>query len=382
VTKVGAAVVGVVEHVHVAGAHPAGVAAGDDLDALAHRPEVDGHVRRVGDQPAAGVEHRAGEVEPLLDVDRVGGGLQPHPHLLGDRHEQVVEDLEHHRVHRGPGRRPAGPGLDPRQQQVAPPGQLRPPARLDHGGREVLHDQGRAGHPLAGTQVPPPGQPRPRPPATGIQQNGCFAPTLLPGPRRRPRRSPGRVRQDRCGQRRGGGGELDRHGLGDDRLVAHEEGEELPVRLLEVGQHLGQRAERHRQGGVGALVPQVGPAHVTDPVRPRFVCFAWLAWRLRFCRAGRPGACLHECRQRVGGEGVGHPVQLGQQASGQRRLDRPLPHRGHVGQAHPVRGQHAGQRVDQHLGDAQRVGDRARVLAAGPAERRQHVPGDVIAALD
>ena len=44
------------------------------------------------------VEHRAGEIEPLLDVDRIGGVLQRHAHLLGDRHEQIVEDFEHDRV--------------------------------------------------------------------------------------------------------------------------------------------------------------------------------------------------------------------------------------------------------------------------------------------
>jgi chemotaxis signal transduction protein len=45
-----------------------------------------------------GVEEGAGEVQPLLDVHRVGGVLQPQAHLLGDVHEQVVEHLEHHRV--------------------------------------------------------------------------------------------------------------------------------------------------------------------------------------------------------------------------------------------------------------------------------------------
>ena len=56
------------------------------------------HVRRVGDQRPSCVEHRAGEVEPLLDVHRIGGVLQRDAHLLGDRHEQVVEHLQHHRV--------------------------------------------------------------------------------------------------------------------------------------------------------------------------------------------------------------------------------------------------------------------------------------------
>jgi hypothetical protein len=55
-------------------------------------------VRRVGDQRSAGVEQSAGEVEPLLDVDRGRGRLQRDAHLLGDRHEQIVEDFEAHGV--------------------------------------------------------------------------------------------------------------------------------------------------------------------------------------------------------------------------------------------------------------------------------------------
>ena len=34
-----------------------------------HGAEVDGEVGGVGDQPPRGVEHGAGEVQPLLDVD-------------------------------------------------------------------------------------------------------------------------------------------------------------------------------------------------------------------------------------------------------------------------------------------------------------------------
>ena len=56
------------------------------------------HVRGIGHQCAVGGEDRTGEVEPLLDVDRVGGVLQRHSHLLGDRHEQVVEHFEHDRI--------------------------------------------------------------------------------------------------------------------------------------------------------------------------------------------------------------------------------------------------------------------------------------------
>ena len=68
------------------------------------------HVRRIGDQRAVGGEHRAGEIEPLLDVDRIGGVLQRHAHLLGDRHEQVVEHFQHHRIGIGADRAGASSG--------------------------------------------------------------------------------------------------------------------------------------------------------------------------------------------------------------------------------------------------------------------------------
>ncbi len=55
-------------------------------------------VRRVGDERAGGVEHRAGEIEPLLDVHRLRGVAQRFAHLLGDGHEQVVEHLQQHRI--------------------------------------------------------------------------------------------------------------------------------------------------------------------------------------------------------------------------------------------------------------------------------------------
>ena len=112
-------------------------------------------MRGVGDQAAVGVEDRAGEVEPLLDVDRVRGGLQAHAHLFGHRHEQVVEDLQHHRVG---GRADVGP-VRPRghagQQQVAAVGHHGLPARLDHGGGQFLGDDGRAVHGVPGPEPGP-----------------------------------------------------------------------------------------------------------------------------------------------------------------------------------------------------------------------------------
>ena len=93
-----AAVVGRVEHVDVARPQLGPRSRMIGLDRAVHGAEVHRHVRRVGDERARGVEHGAGEVEPLLDVHRLRGVAQRFAHLLGDRHEQVVEHLEQHRV--------------------------------------------------------------------------------------------------------------------------------------------------------------------------------------------------------------------------------------------------------------------------------------------
>ncbi len=63
------------------------------------------------------------------------------------------------------------------------------------------------------------------------------------------------------------------------------------------------------------------------------------------------------------------------------RLDRLLAQRAHVGEAHAVGREHAGERMDEHARHAERVGDQAGVLAARAAEAAQRVFGDVVAAL-
>ena len=111
------------------------------------------HVRRIRDQHAVGVEHGAGEVQALLHVDRVGGVLQRHAHLLGDRHEQVVEDLEHDRIGPRADRGLPGERLDAAQQQVIARGELGLPAGLDHHGGGALGDDRRASDGVARAQV-------------------------------------------------------------------------------------------------------------------------------------------------------------------------------------------------------------------------------------
>ncbi len=118
VGQMGAAVVRGVQHIDVAAPHaaPVGAAAarGDDrADALAHRPQVDRDVRGVGDQGAARVEDGARKVQPLLDVDRIGGGAQGLAHLLGAGHEAAVEHLQHDGIDIRADGRAGGQGKDP-----------------------------------------------------------------------------------------------------------------------------------------------------------------------------------------------------------------------------------------------------------------------------
>jgi hypothetical protein len=55
---------------------------------------VDGDVGSLGQQAAIAGEQRAGVIQALLDVGRVGGALQGDAHRLGHRGEEVLEDFE------------------------------------------------------------------------------------------------------------------------------------------------------------------------------------------------------------------------------------------------------------------------------------------------
>ncbi len=59
----------------------------------------------------------------------------------------------------------------------------------------------------------------------------------------------------------------------------------------------------------------------------------------------------------------------------------PLAHRSNLGEPHAVSGQYAGQWMQQHAPDAERVGDQAGVLSAGAAEAVERVFGHVVTAL-
>ena len=85
---------GVVGHDHVARTRVLGEACEHRAHRRSHGAQVDGNVGRVGDQPARGVEDRAGVVEALLDVGRHRGVAKHRTHLLRHGHEAVAEDFE------------------------------------------------------------------------------------------------------------------------------------------------------------------------------------------------------------------------------------------------------------------------------------------------
>ena len=252
-----------------------------------------------------------------------------------------------HRVGAGVHLGLAGPRRYPGKQQVAAVADDGPPAGLDHGGGEFLGDDGRAVDGVPGPQPGPREQVhlRPGPPPVNI---GTRAATAVALARTRWGISvavgflPGR-------------GDLDGNGFDDDRLVAHEEGEAAGVFGLERGGHLLQRADRDDDGGVGALVAQVRAVRGGDP-----------AGRLRPPPVPRRGRRASSGPVVSGSSAMRSAVSGASTACSRMAID--------VGQPDPVRGQHAGQRVDEHLGHAQRVGDGAGVLAACPAEHVQDVP--------
>ncbi len=150
------AIIGRVESVDVTGFDLAFVEANDRFHRTVHRAQMHRHVGRIGDKGAVTVEDGAGEVEPLLDVDRVGGVLQRHAHLFGDRHEEVVEDFEQYRVGLvGADRHRPVELLVPGQYHVVAGIDLGSPARFDDDGLVGLDHHCRALHPIAGLQALP-----------------------------------------------------------------------------------------------------------------------------------------------------------------------------------------------------------------------------------
>ncbi len=213
------------------------------------------NVRRVGDQRACGVEQRAGEIEPLLDVHRRGRVLQRQPHLLGNRHEEIVEHFEHHRIGLGAHCAFRGPRLDPFQDQIAPRIDGRAPSRLHDRRRVRLLDDRRPVNIRAG------------------RQRVAIVDRCIPFPARHARanrrhrnsfgRTAGRLRGVIACSRDGDGF----HGYGfDDQPLFRDETEATAVRRLERRLHLIRRRQSHGQRGVDALIAQLRRRHGCDAI--------------------------------------------------------------------------------------------------------------------
>ena len=248
----GAAVERVVDHEHVARPDAAGVALLDRLHRRPHRAQMDRHVRRVGDQPAAGVEHGAGEVQPFLDVDRMGGLLQHHAHLLGHAHEQVVEHLQQHRVDRGAHRAPFGPGPGAGQGQLAARLAHRPPAVLDHGGGVILDQDRRAFHGRVDGHL-----------LAAIHRGLAPAP-VGKHPARVQRRVRARLARHRHRVPPAAAAGLDLGRFQHDGAVRVGEAEHLGMGGLEGAAHRGRIGVGHGQRRVGAAIAHVQPPFDAD----------------------------------------------------------------------------------------------------------------------
>ncbi len=217
----------------------------DRFNTRPHAAEMHRHVRRIRDQVACRIEHGAGEIQPLLDRDARGSILQHRPHLLGNAHVEIVENLQHHRIGLRPHRMRLRPRRHPHQLHMIELGDPSPPPRLDQHHRMRLHQHRRPAHHI------------PRP-----QRLAPHEPRLDPPPAEPDRRHQGRLhlrlRPLRHGARRLAQIARLAHRLGLRRLdhqrrLARIEPEPRPVRLLEGRPHRIHLAEPDRQSGIGPL---------------------------------------------------------------------------------------------------------------------------------
>ncbi|GBD41956.1 hypothetical protein HRbin39_01343 [bacterium HR39] len=361
VGKMRAAVVGVVQAVGVARLHGAAARADHRAHRFAHGAEVHRHVGRVGDEEAVAVEDGAGEIEPLLDIDRVGGVLQYHAHLLGDVHVEIVEDLQHDGVALGAHRD------SPRQRHralhdhVFARGDGERPARLHHDGGGGIHHDGRPVDAIPRAQIRAHIDRRVEPGGRLVRAGGGEDAGGAHGPQR----LFGRARDHRPLRLLDllhGADTLDGDRLGHQLAALDDEAVATPVLGLEGGAHGGRITRRHLEGGVGALV-----AHV-------------------YARLGADARIGDVLGAEVGADRllqlVDGRVQLGLDAGNEFALERLLADGAHVGEADAVGREHRGVGVDHDPADPQQVRHLTGVLGAGAAEADQRVAGDVDAALD
>ena len=111
------------------------------------------HMRRIGHQAPFRIKHRTGKIQPLFDVHGIGGVLQRHAHLLGDGHEQIVENLQQHGVGLGANGNTRCQSLNAGEHNMVFGGDLRLPALFDDNSLVRLNQQSGATHNLPAMQV-------------------------------------------------------------------------------------------------------------------------------------------------------------------------------------------------------------------------------------
>ncbi len=211
------------------------------------------HMRRVGDEVPICIEHGAGEIQPLLDVHGRGGHLQRLSHVLGDGHEEVVEDLDQHGIARGALAR-AFAFRDARHHHIIRGRDRERPAGLHDDGLMRFDHDGGAGDARAGRQRFAQIDARRAPGAVRVEARSLvrFGGARIDWSRRGGRRRGCRAR----------GLHLD--GLGDDRATLEREAEDARVFAFERGAHGGHGFDQDGQSGIAAFVTQIGAARDGD----------------------------------------------------------------------------------------------------------------------
>ena len=335
VGQVRAAIIGAVQHEGIAGADLPGGFAHHHLDGMGHGPKMHRHMGRIRHQIALPVKDGTGKIQPFLDVDRPGRIGQRGPHLVGDRHEQIVENLKQHRIGFGSGSRRTLRRKSPLQHKVCQrihPG--RPPG-LDNDGPGRLGDHHRAGQHDALHQA-----------RAVMQRHGRPAPRphgQRTGRPRKPRRRMCRVLHA------GFADSLGTEHFEQKITLGREEPEPRPVQHLEGGLQGCGRPERYIQRLMGPGIAQMRPAFhglYRDALRPKVI------------------HGLHR-------QGIQHrrcliPVL-------QRFIKLAFMNRPRFCQAHSVGGQHPGKGMQKHPLHSQSIRHARCMLAPGPAKALQGI---------
>jgi len=291
-------------------------------------------------------------VEPFLDVDRSSRVLEYEAHLLGDVHEQVVENLELYRIDRGANGGAIRERHDAVEHKIAGWRRGRSPAGFDDGGRRVFNDYGGTIDLLVRTK------------AAAIEERGLALRSIHDR----------REHTDRFGRRCGwvsvcrcqlgvlGLADcFDLHRLDDERPFRRGEAKPSEVHGFEGRLHRCDIASLDSKRRVRALVANRQPPHGHDLFGADALGHDRLATRRFEDLPPIAQIAEHLGRKSIFDRGVGHVTDVGETDSDRR--------------------EHAGVGMNHDPLDAQAIGHKAGVLTTGTAEAHKRVLRDVVAPL-